>query len=195
MSIPVTRWTAWREVGLPPGVRLHYLDDVPARVMLDLAHRGAAARSTGVRGPPVSLLDQEVIRSARPDVVVGLPMRCVFALTAMGFLPSPQNDQRRRADPGPDIAGVVASGRPSAQFIGIAATRRWCCADGRDASFQDRRHTHSESTALVSHQRPRSYHGIRAQRDSSASSCRALSERTSRNSAGVAGSAVRRLSR
>ena len=34
-----------------------------------------------------SLLDQEVIRVSSGDVSVGLPMRCVFALTAMGFLP------------------------------------------------------------------------------------------------------------
>jgi hypothetical protein len=57
--------------------------------MLDLAQRGArlAKEHSSSHGPPVSLLDQEVIRVSSADESVGLPMRCVFALTAMGFLP------------------------------------------------------------------------------------------------------------
>jgi len=35
----------------------------------------------------VSLLDQEVIQVSSAEGSVGVPMRCVFALTAMGFLP------------------------------------------------------------------------------------------------------------
>jgi hypothetical protein len=58
-------------------------------VVLDLAQRGArlAKEHSSSQGPPVSLLDQEVIQVSAADVQVGLPMRCVFALTAMGFLP------------------------------------------------------------------------------------------------------------
>jgi hypothetical protein len=80
--------SAWRGA-LPPESGFAHLDDVPARVMLDLAQRGArlAKEHGSSHGPPVSLLDQEVIRVASADVSVGLPMRCVFALTAMGFLP------------------------------------------------------------------------------------------------------------
>jgi hypothetical protein len=33
------------------------------------------------------LLDQEVVAVRSGDTEVGIPMRCVFALTAMGFLP------------------------------------------------------------------------------------------------------------
>ena len=80
--------SAWRGA-LPPESGFAHLDDVPARVMLDLAQRGArlAKEHGSSHGPPVSLLDQEVIRVSSADVSVGLPMRCVFALTAMGFLP------------------------------------------------------------------------------------------------------------
>ena len=80
--------SAWRGA-LPPESGFIHIDDVPASVMLDLAQRGAqlAREHGGSHGPPVSLLDQEVIRVSGPDVSVGLPMRCVFALTAMGFLP------------------------------------------------------------------------------------------------------------
>jgi hypothetical protein len=35
----------------------------------------------------MAVLDQEVIRVSSADVSMGVPMRCVFALTAMGFLP------------------------------------------------------------------------------------------------------------
>lgn len=80
--------SAWHGV-LPPPAGFAHLDDVPARVMLDLAQRGVAlAREHGSgQGPPVSLLDQEVISVSADGTTVGIPMRCVFALTAMRFLP------------------------------------------------------------------------------------------------------------
>ncbi|MCV7329034.1 hypothetical protein [Mycobacterium cookii] len=80
--------SAWRGA-LPPDSGFVHLDDVPVRLMLDLAQRGAelAKEHGSAQGPPVSLLDQEVIKVSSGDVSVGVPMRCVFALTAMGFLP------------------------------------------------------------------------------------------------------------
>jgi hypothetical protein len=80
--------SAWRGA-LPPDSGFVHLDDVPVRLLLDLAERGAelAKEHSSAHGPPVSLLDQEVIRVSSADVSVGVPMRCVFALTAMGFVP------------------------------------------------------------------------------------------------------------
>lgn len=80
--------SAWRGV-LPPEAGFTHVDDVPARAVLDLAQRGAqlAKEHGSTHGPPVSLLDQEVVRVTSADAGVGVPMRCVFALTAMGFLP------------------------------------------------------------------------------------------------------------
>jgi len=94
--------SAWRGA-LPPESGFTHVDDVPARVMLDLAGRGArlAKEHSGSHGPPVSLLDQEVIRVSSAEVEVGLPMRCVFALTAMGFLP-----QQAEAIPAEEIVRV-----------------------------------------------------------------------------------------
>jgi hypothetical protein len=46
-----------------------------------------AKEHSSAQGPPVSLLDQEVIQVSSAEGSVGVPMRCVFALTAMGFLP------------------------------------------------------------------------------------------------------------
>lgn len=87
--------SAWRGV-LPPAAGFVRLDDVPASVLLDLARRGTelAREHGGGQGPPVSLLDQEVITVTSGDLTAGVPMRCVFALTAMGFLPeSPAADE------------------------------------------------------------------------------------------------------
>ena len=80
--------SAWRGA-LPPESGFTHLEDIPARVLLDLAQRGAqlVEEHSSSHGPPVSLLDQEVIQVSSGDVSVGLPMRCVFGLTAMGFLP------------------------------------------------------------------------------------------------------------
>lgn len=80
--------SAWRGV-LPPDAGFIHLDDVPARVMLDLAQRGVrlAKEHSSAHGPPASLLDQEVVDVTAGGDTVGIPMRCVFALTAMGFLP------------------------------------------------------------------------------------------------------------
>lgn len=82
--------SAWHG-GLPPDGGFVHVDDVPARVMLELSQRGAelARETSGAHGPPASLLDQEVLSvSADAGAAVGIPMRCVFALTAMGFLPN-----------------------------------------------------------------------------------------------------------
>jgi hypothetical protein len=83
--------SAWRGA-LPPESGFVHIDDVPASVVLDLAQRGAdVSKEQGSQGPPVSLLDQEVIHVSGAGVTIGVPMRCVFALTAMGFV-DPQGD-------------------------------------------------------------------------------------------------------
>ncbi|MGB2919783.1 MAG: hypothetical protein WBC15_06160, partial [Mycobacterium sp.] len=83
--------SAWRGV-LPPDSGFVHLDDVPARAVLDLAQRGVglAKEHSSAHGPPASLLDQEVVAVTAGGDSLGIPMRCVFALTAMGFLPQTQ---------------------------------------------------------------------------------------------------------
>jgi hypothetical protein len=50
-----------------------------------------AKEHSSAHGPPASLLDQEVVAVSSGGETVGIPMRCVFALTAMGFLPQSTN--------------------------------------------------------------------------------------------------------
>lgn len=120
--------SAWRG-GLPPEDGFVHLDDVPARVMLDLAQQGGAlAREHGsAHGPPASLLDQEVIAVSAGDVAVGVPMRCVFALTAMGFLPQTGNE--------------VSEG----EIVRVRAHPSWLRIDARFGSVYRRR----DSAALI----------------------------------------------
>jgi hypothetical protein len=78
--------SAWR-AALPPDAGFVHVDDVPAEAVLELAQRGAeVSKEQGVQGPPVSLLDQEVINASGAGITIGIPMRCLFALTAMGFV-------------------------------------------------------------------------------------------------------------
>ncbi len=114
--------SAWRGA-LPPDSGFIHLDDVPARLMLDLAQRGAqlAKEHSSAQGPPVSLLDQEVIRVNAADVSVGIPMRCVFALTAMGFLP--QSSETVGAD----------------EIVRVRTLRAWLRIDARFGSVYRRR--------------------------------------------------------
>ncbi len=62
--------SAWKGA-LPPDQGFEHVDDVPARVLIDLAQRGAAlAKEHGSsHGPPVSLLDQQVL-PGEPGVVL-----------------------------------------------------------------------------------------------------------------------------
>ena len=114
--------SAWRGA-LPPDSGFTHLDDVPARLMLDLAQRGSqlAKEHGSSQGPPVSLLDQEVIRVSAGDNSVGVPMRCVFALTAMGFLPQE--------------ADAVDSG----EIVRVRVLRAWLRIDARFGSVYRRR--------------------------------------------------------
>lgn len=120
--------SSWRG-GLPPQDGFVHVDDVPARVMLDLAQQGGAlAREHGsAHGPPASLMDQEVIAVSSGDFTVGVPMRCVFALTAMGFLPQTGNEVSEE------------------EIVRVRAHPSWLRIDARFGSVYRRR----ESAALI----------------------------------------------
>lgn len=79
--------SAWR-AALPPETGFVHVDDVPAAVFAELARTGAdlAREHGGPQGPPSSLLEQDVLEVSGSGVAVSIPMRCVLALTAMGFI-------------------------------------------------------------------------------------------------------------
>lgn len=74
---------------LPPADGWLMVDDLPARVISELADRGIALarENPGPRGSaPASLLDQQVLTVSGSGLDVKVPMRCLFALSGMGFL-------------------------------------------------------------------------------------------------------------
>lgn len=119
--------SAWR-TALPPAVGFAHIDDVPARSLVELAERGAqvAAEHSGGQGPPASLLEQTVLTVTGGDERVEVPMRVVFALTAMDFIPHAggEADSRRIA--------------PS-ETVRVRATRTWLRLDARYGSVARRR--------------------------------------------------------
>jgi hypothetical protein len=124
--------SAWRGA-LPPETGFVHVDDVPARVVLDLAQRGVALAKehSSAHGPPASLLDQEVVEVHSADTSIGIPMRCVFALTAMGFLPQSVNaGEGMRLDP-----GTVAAD----EIVRVRAMPAWLRIDARFGSVYRRR--------------------------------------------------------
>lgn len=73
---------------LPPTTGWAPVDEVPAAELEALTERGLvlARENAGPMGPPASLLDQTVLTVTGPDAVVKVPMRCLFALSGMGFI-------------------------------------------------------------------------------------------------------------
>ncbi|MGE0215996.1 hypothetical protein [Mycolicibacterium sp.] len=111
--------SAWRGV-LPPDSGFVHIDDVPAGVVLELADRGQrlAKEHGSAHGPPASLLDQQVVSVTSDADTVGIPMRCVFALTAMGFLPQ---------------------SLPADEVVRVRTTPLWLRVDARFGSVYRRR--------------------------------------------------------
>lgn len=130
--------SAWRGA-LPPDEGFRHVDDVPARVLIDLAQRGArlAKEHGSSHGPPISLLDQEVLHvdSARgaegEHEAVPITMRTVFALTAMGFVPYTGNDPMTSEV---DLARIDAT-----EQVRVRATAVWLRLDARYGSVFTRR--------------------------------------------------------
>ncbi|MFI6773273.1 hypothetical protein [Nocardia sp. NPDC050412] len=118
--------SAWRGA-LPPDAGFEHVDDVPARTLVELAEQGVAlAKEHGSNhGPPASLLDQTVLTVSAAEVRVQVPMRVVFALTAMDFIPH---------------SGDKADSRriPPAEIVRVRATRTWLRLDARYGSVARR---------------------------------------------------------
>lgn len=123
--------SAWRG-SLPPEDGFVHVDDVPARELVDLSVQGAELareNSTSV-GPPKSLLDQEVVQVEGGGQKVAVPLRCVFALTAMGFIPGVTQN----------ASGLVDATRlDPAEPVRVRATTNWLRLDARYGSVFHRR--------------------------------------------------------
>lgn len=110
----------WR-CALPPESGWCEVDQVPAEVLADLAEHGAAVARNhpGPHGSPSSaLLDQRVITVSGAGFAVGVPLRCLFALSGMGFV------------------GTHAA----TETVRVSATDSWLRIDARYGAVLRRRH-------------------------------------------------------
>ena len=107
---------------LPPADGWAVVDTVPAAELEGLTERGLvlAREHAGPLGPPTSLLDQTVLTvsgSAGPPVRI--PLRCLFALSGMGFV------------------GAGETG----EIVRVSATSSWMRLDARYGAVVRRRVT------------------------------------------------------
>ena len=111
----------WRSA-LPPGQGWQVIDQLPAEVVSSLADRGltVARENVGPHGtPPASLLDQTVLTVSGDGMEIKVPLRCLFAMSGMGFLGNEGPDDRVR----------------------VTATDSWLRIDARFGAVVRRRHS------------------------------------------------------
>ena len=111
----------WRSQ-LPPAEGWKRVDDLPATVVSEVAEHGVgvAKENVGPKGtPPASLMDQEVFTVSGSGFEVTVPLRCLFVLSGMGFLPQ---------QPDPD------------EIVRVSATDAWLRLDSRFGAVVRRRH-------------------------------------------------------
>lgn len=109
----------WRSA-LPPQAHWQVVEQLPAKVVAELADRGLALarENMGPHGtPPASLLDQTVLTVAGDRLEVKIPLRCLFAMSGMGFL-----------------------GSEDGEHVRITATDAWLRIDARFGAVVRRRH-------------------------------------------------------
>ncbi|ASU77889.1 hypothetical protein CDG81_05685 [Actinopolyspora erythraea] len=111
----------WRSE-LPPPEGWRHVDDLPARVVGEVAEQGVgvARQNVGPKGtPPASLMDQEVFTVSGAGLRVTVPLRCLFVLTGMGFLVSEPSEE---------------------EIVRVSATESWLRVDSRFGAVVRRRH-------------------------------------------------------
>ncbi|MEU6128588.1 hypothetical protein ABZ805_05365 [Saccharopolyspora sp. NPDC047091] len=111
----------WRSE-LPPPEGWRRVDDLPAKLVGEVADRGIAMakENVGPKGtPPASLLDQEVFTVSGSGLDVKIPLRCLFVLSGMGFLVSEPAES---------------------EIVRVSATDSWLRMDSRYGAVVRRRH-------------------------------------------------------
>lgn len=111
----------WRSE-LPMSGAWQHVDDLPASVVAEVTERGVevARDNVGPQGtPPASLLDQPVLTVSSDDFDLKVQLRCLFALSGMGF---------------------TGDGGDSGDVVRVSATDSWLRMDARYGAVVHRRH-------------------------------------------------------
>ena len=111
---------SWRSQLPPPGGWVS-VDDIPARLLSELADQGVtqARDNPGpAGGASTALLDSEVLNVTGAGMNVSVPLRMLLALSGMGFAPATEGEQVR-----------------------VSATDSWVRIDARFGAVLRRRHS------------------------------------------------------
>ncbi|SDP49320.1 hypothetical protein SAMN04515671_4479 [Nakamurella panacisegetis] len=111
---------SWRSQ-LPPAGGWISVDEIPARLLSDLADQGVSqARDNPgpAGGASTALLDSEVLTVTGSGMNVSVPLRMLFALSGMGFAPAAEGERVR-----------------------VSATDSWVRIDARFGAVLRRRHS------------------------------------------------------
>lgn len=120
----------WRS-DLPTSGAWQHVDDLPTSVVTEVTERGVevARDNVGPQGtPPASLLDQPVLTVSNDDVDLKVQMRCLFALSGMGFTGDGSGE------------GGSAAGEAADDVVRVSATDSWLRMDARYGAVVRRRH-------------------------------------------------------
>ncbi|MFW0790155.1 hypothetical protein [Gordonia sp. CPCC 205333] len=140
--------SAWRGA-LPASSGFIQVDDVPVRAVVELSRRGAVlARNEGsAHGPATGLLDQVVLEVSPGDGYdeekskpVGVLLRSLFAVTAMGFVRDRNNHEITDASP----LDSISEDEP----VRVRASATWVRLDARFGSVYQRRADQFSVTVL-----------------------------------------------
>lgn len=110
----------WRSE-LPAVGGWNHVDDLPVSVVAEVTDRGLAVARENVGplgSPPASLLDQPVLTVSNDQVDLKIQLRCLFALSGMGFTGSAEDTD----------------------VVRVSATDSWLRIDARYGAVLRRRH-------------------------------------------------------
>ncbi len=120
----------WRS-DLPTSGTWQHVDDLPTSVVTEVTERGVevARDNVGPQGtPPTSLLDQPVLTVSNDDVDLKVQLRCLFALSGMGFTGEGSGER------------AAAAGEAANDVVRVSATDSWLRMDARYGAVLRRRH-------------------------------------------------------
>ncbi|MPY78547.1 MAG: hypothetical protein GEV04_08635 [Actinophytocola sp.] len=115
----------WRS-DLPMSGTWQHVDDLPASVVSEVTERGVdvVRDNVGPQGtPPASLLDQPVLTVSSDSFDLKVQLRCLFALSGMGFTGEGSGDDAAAGD-----------------VVRVSATESWLRMDARYGAVLRRRH-------------------------------------------------------
>lgn len=132
----------WRS-DLPTSGTWQHVEDLPTSVVTEVTERGVdvARDNVGPQGtPPASLLDQPVLTVSNDNVDLKVQLRCLFALSGMGFTGASGEGSGGVVREGPGESHAAVGEAATSDVVRVSATDSWLRMDARYGAVLRRRH-------------------------------------------------------